>query len=111
MKLISWNIARRREAWEILLSSDADIGILQEANMPPKDLIDNGHAPWETVGADVLKTRNWRTAIVKISSDVSVEWFEPKSIENAISGEFGVSQIGTLSAARVTPVSGESQTS
>jgi exonuclease III len=111
MKLISWNIARRRDAWEILLSSDADIGILQEANMPPKDLIDNGqidNAQWETVGADVFKTRNWRTAIVKISPDVIVEWFEPKSIENAIVGEFGVSQTGTLSAAKVTPVSGES---
>lgn len=76
LKLISWNIARRREAWEALLSSDADIGIIQEANMPPKDLINIGQvddAPWETVGADVPNTRNWRTAIVKISSHVNVE--------------------------------------
>ena len=110
MKLISWNIARRKEAWEALLRSDADIGIIQEANMPPKGLINKGQvddAPWETVGADVSKTRNWRTAIVKISSDVSVEWFDSKSIENAISGELGVSQLGTLSAAMVTPLNGD----
>lgn len=110
MKLTSWNIARRKEAWEALLNSDADIGIIQEANEPPNSLIGNGQvddAPWETVGADVYRKRNWRTAIVKISSNVNVEWFEPKSIENALSGEFGVSQLGTLSAAMVTPLNGD----
>ena len=79
--------------------------------MPSNSLIKKGQvddAPWKTVGADVFKTRNWRTAIVKISSHVSIEWFESKSIENAGSGEFGVSQLGTLSAAKVTTLSGES---
>jgi len=42
MKLISWNIARRKDAWQALLKSDADIGIIQEANTPPIDLIENG---------------------------------------------------------------------
>ena len=110
MKLISWNIARRTEAWKILLSSDADIGIIQEANKPPDSLIGNGqidYAPWETLGADVYKKRDWRTAIAKISSNVTVEWLEPKSIENALSGEFGVSQLGTLAAAKVTPLKGD----
>jgi hypothetical protein len=44
---------------------------------------------------------------MKISSDVSVEWIESASIENAISGELGVSQLGTLSAAMVTPLNGD----
>lgn len=104
MKLISWNIARRTEAWETLIDSDAAIGIIQEANNPPEGLLKNGHVddePWLTEGADTGKVRNWRTAIVKISSDVIVEWFKPKSLEKAGSGDFGVSQLGTLSAAKV----------
>ena len=110
MKLISWNIARRKEAWQALLTSDADVGIIQEANPPPKNLIEEGQVdgmPWETEGVDTYKKRNWRTAIVKISSNVNVEWFEPKSLENARSREFGVSQLGTLSAAIVTPFNEE----
>ena len=106
MKLISWNIARRTEAWEALIGSDAAIGIIQEANKPPEGLLKNGqfdNVPWQTVGDDTDKVRNWRTAIVKISSDVEVEWIEPKSLEKAGSGEFGVSQLGTLSAAKVKP--------
>lgn len=104
MKLISWNIAQRKEAWGALINSDAAIGIIQEANNPPEGLLNNRHiddAPWQTVGGDTNKVRNWRTAIVKISSDVNIEWIEPKSLEKAGSGEFGVSQLGTLSAAKV----------
>jgi len=35
MKLISWNIARREEAWRYLLNSDADLALLQEATQYP----------------------------------------------------------------------------
>jgi len=86
------------------MGSDADIGVIQEANKPPEGLLKNGHvddAPWQTLGNDTDKVRNWRTAIVKISSDIKIEWIESKSLEKVGSGEFGVSQLGTLSAAKV----------
>ena len=31
MKIISWNIARRKECWERLLDLGADLALLQEA--------------------------------------------------------------------------------
>ncbi|MDA1258424.1 MAG: hypothetical protein O3C10_11385 [Chloroflexi bacterium] len=38
VKIISWNIARREEAWRDLLNSDADLALLQEAAPPPIDV-------------------------------------------------------------------------
>ena len=37
VKLITWNIARREDAWRFLLDTDADIALLQEAAEPPSD--------------------------------------------------------------------------
>ena len=108
VKIISWNIARRKEPWRTLIDTDADIALLQEATEPPDDIggkIEVNHAPWETIGAD--KTRPWRTAIVKLSDRVDVKWHEAKPLSEANTGEFGVSRLGTLAAATVTPSSGE----
>jgi hypothetical protein len=38
MKLISWNIAHRKEAWHRLLDTDADVALLQEAVEPPPEI-------------------------------------------------------------------------
>ena len=38
MRLISWNIARRLEAWRQLADSGADVALLQEAAEPPSDV-------------------------------------------------------------------------
>ncbi len=35
IKLVSWNIAKRRKAWEWLLDMDADVAILQEVGVVP----------------------------------------------------------------------------
>ena len=35
VKLITWNIARRAEAWRFLLDTDVDIALLQETAEPP----------------------------------------------------------------------------
>ena len=48
-----------------------------------------------------------RTAIVKLSDRVGVEWLHSKSIEEAQPGDLSVSRIGTLTAAIVTPPSGD----
>ena len=107
MKLISWNIARRQEAWRHLLDTDADIALLQEATEPPPDIaskIEVDTEPWQTCGADAL--RPWRTAVVRLTKRVSVNWLTPISLEQAVTGELAVSRRGTLAAAEVADPGG-----
>ena len=99
MKLITWNMAHREEAWRYLLNSDADIALLQEAATPPPDVatdIEVDTAPWETAGAGMK--RQWRTAVANLSKQFSLQWFQPKSIDAASYGELAVSRLGTLAA-------------
>jgi hypothetical protein len=37
MKMIAWNIAQSADAWRLLLDSNADVALLQEAGEPPAD--------------------------------------------------------------------------
>lgn len=109
MKVISWNIAHSHDPWRCLLKSDADIALLQEAPKPPQDVsqyFEFSNSPWVTT--DGGSNNKWRTAVVKLSDNVSVDWIEPKSLSVARVGEFGVSQQGTLAAAIVTGGGGES---
>lgn len=62
-------------------------------------------SPWRTAGAGVH--RPWRAAVVKLSSRVAVQWFEPKPLADALPGDLAVSRPGTLAAAVVTPGTGE----
>ncbi len=39
LRILSWNIGRREDAWRELLSSDADVALLQEATAPPSDVV------------------------------------------------------------------------
>lgn len=108
VKMIAWNIARRDQAWRDLLDSDADIALLSEAAAPPADiahLLEIDPAPWRTAGAAV--NRPWRTAVVKLSKRVEVQWIEPKSVLDAGPRDFAVSRPGTLAAAVVTPNNGD----
>ena len=105
LKVIAWNIARRSEAWRLLADLDAEIGLLQEANAPPADVIAKvtvDPAPWK-----IGTTQLWRTAIVKLSDHVQVNWLDAKPLAEARGGELGVSRPGTLAAAAITPTSGE----
>jgi len=106
--LLSWKICHRPEAWRLLPKSGADIALLQEACEPPEDVaksIEVDTAPWETAGTGV--SRHWRTAVVRLSERVQVERLESLTIAQANRGEFAVSRVGTISAARVTPEGGE----
>ena len=105
MKIFSWNIAHRHEPWLWLLDMDADIALLQEAGEPPAAVagrIETDGAPWLTAGADVYRPRRWRTAVVKLSERVNVEWIEAKALVAAGPGDLAVSRPGTLAAATVT---------
>jgi len=109
LKLIVWNVARRNAAWQqLLLDSDADIALLQEACEPPSDVLGKvsfDPVPWRTEGAGLR--RGWRTVVAKLSDRVGVEWLEPKALADASRGELAVCRPGTLAAAILTPATGE----
>ena len=100
VKVVSWNIAHKREPWRVLAGMDADIALLQEAGAPPPEVasrIEVDSAPWRTA-----RRARWRTAVVRLSERVGVEWIEAKPIEEARGGEFAVSRQGTIAAAIVS---------
>jgi exonuclease III len=100
VKLIAWNIGGREAAWPMLLDSEADIALLQEAKEPPADIspkVKVATTPWHT-GAH----RPWRAAVVQLSDRVDVEWIPAKPLAQATAGELGVSRPGTLEAALIT---------
>ena len=107
VKVISWNIAHRKQAWHALCDTDADIALVQEATEPPADMpppFEYRPAPWRTAGAG---HRPWRAAVVKLSSRIGVQWLEPTPIGDAQDGDLTVSRAGTLDAAIVTPPTGK----
>ncbi|MFW6197057.1 MAG: hypothetical protein ACOC5D_06970, partial [Thermoplasmatota archaeon] len=98
VKIVSWNIAKREEAWHRLLGSDADFALLQEANQPPAEIADSVEIdphPWRTAGTS---NRPWRAAVVKLSDSYDIQWLTPKSLEEAQSGDLAVSRLGTIAA-------------
>ena len=106
VKLIAWNIAQRAVAWRELIDSNPDIALLQEAPPPPADAaakVKVDGTEWQS-GAG----RNWRTVIGQLSDRVEVEWIDAMSLVEACGGELGVSRPGTLAAANIKPLSGES---
>lgn len=108
IKLISWNIAHRQNAWHYLLDTDTDVALLQEASEPPEDVakkFEIDPAPWHTGGAGLI--RPWRTAIVNVSKQVKVEWVDQKSVDVAKPGELGVSRAGTITVAILTLPAGD----
>ena len=102
MKLISWNIGKRAEAWRQLLDTDADIALLQEAGEPPSDIaakIGVDGQPWRTEGINA--NRPWRAAVVQLNKRVRICWHHPLPLEHAGSGDLGVSRQGTLASAEI----------
>ena len=108
VKIISWNIAHRHAPWRSLLEMDADVALLQEAGKPPPDIaehITTDAAPWRIPGQD--SNAPWRSAVVRLSDRVEVDWIEAKSLVEAAWNELAVSRPGSLAAARVTPPDSE----
>lgn len=104
MKIVCWNMkwnSNHDQAWNLLRTMDADIALLQEARKPPPSVYDWAEIdpePWRIAGTNV----KWRSAVVRLSDRVAVEWIESKSIAQARSRDFFVSRPGTLAAAIVT---------
>ena len=109
MKIVSWNIGQMKDPWHRLLDMDADLALLQEAIEPPHEVagrVEVNPGPWEIAGGYATPQR-WRTAVVRLSDRISVEWIEAKSIAEAGTGEFAVRIPGTVAAARITSLGRE----
>ena len=103
VKVVCWNIAKRKQPWTELLQMGGDVALLQEADpaMAPMSVETSPYLPDTTYGYD-----RW-PLVVKLSDRVKVEWFKPVnatqvSIEES---EIAVSDLNTVTAARVTPLS------
>ncbi len=114
MKIISWNMQHKRASWRRLLDMDIDLALLQEACKPPADVaerirahsaIEVDSAPWQTTV--VGSKTSFRTAIVKLSERIKVDWIEAQSIDASQSRTLVATYPGTLAAAFVPPPSGD----
>ena len=135
LKVVSWNIAKKREPWRELVKMGADVALLQEAVPPPEDLArmrDAKLPPAEGAGSldigpqDAWDSHSWNSdwwrgrgwdkmydrwpMVVRLSDRVDVEWFKQISPwGGAETNEIEVSGIGTITAARVTPKDGSTE--
>ena len=115
IKVVSWNIDKRRKAWEELLDMDADVGLLQEVGVVPRWVpgrpgVGIGlREHWDShtwLAGDKLYDR-W-SMVVKLSDRVEVQWFKQVApIAEPGGDDFPVSGIGTVAAARVVPRKGQ----
>ena len=108
VNIVCWNMVHKHESWRYLLDTEFDLALLQEACRPPDDIaerVEIDPAPWSA--SERGGGAKWRTAIAVVSDRVSVEWLAAKPIGRAASDEIAVSSPGTLTAAQVTPRSGE----
>jgi exonuclease III len=102
MKIISWNINRKTEAWYSILDSDADVVLLQEATEPPPEVatkLDIDPAPWRTSG---YQRRPWRAAIAVLSKELGFSWILSSEPNISKKGDFEVSRLGTVAAVEIS---------
>ena len=107
IRLVSWNIGKRTDPLALPgedggARGQADVALLQEAGNPP-DSLEYSLRYEDGAFRDRSCYDRW-PLIVQLSNRVEVEWFRqvpPWSDVGA--SEFGVSDIATIAAARVTP--------
>ncbi len=106
IKVVSWNIGRRKEPWRTLqeMAHDGavDVALLQETGSPPEDLSGNLEFDDQVFWNRQLYDR-W-PLVVKLSDHVEVQPYrQVPPISDLAEGSIGVSGIGTIAAAKVTP--------
>ena len=107
VKIVCWNINRSTEAYPELQKMNADIALLQEVGPGAAEQMDGalgGNAHWAKY-PEWNKHRGW-PAVLKLSDRVKVEWFRPIPLmtKEEKKNQIAVSDLPTLAAARVTPV-------
>ena len=116
IKVVSWNVARRRKPLQELREMDADVALLQEVSSGPAGRLPEGleigsRKHWNSYMWTSDYPEDWfRTwcnrwpMVVKLSDRVEVEWFEQVGPDGEPSeNEMTVSDVGLVAAARVIP--------
>jgi len=104
IRLVSWNMARRRAPWTWLDALGADVALLQEAGRPASEWAlatnDEPADAWET--ALVGGRGKWRTAIVRLTDRVELRPRATVTLETSASvDDWVVSRAGSIAAADV----------
>ena len=103
IRICSWNMAHRTDAWHHLVQAQYDVALLQEATEPPEDLaprLRHSGREWKIPGE--YHGRRWRSAIVALSPDVAIEWYPTAAYADAKAGDVPVSRVGAIEFASVT---------
>ena len=116
IRVVNWNIARKRKPLEELQRMDADVALLQEvgsgmAVSMPAGLETGSRRHWDsytwTAGYPEDRFSAWCKRwpmVVKLSVRVEVEWFEQVGPDRGPSeNEITVSDVGLIASARVIP--------
>ncbi len=106
--IVNWNMQHKQASWRFLAEQrgSVDIALLQEVSAPPEDVAEALEVDPEPFH-DHRGHRIYRTAIVRLSDRVQVEWLKPVPLAEAQPGDFAVSHADCISAAIVTPNGGE----
>ena len=108
IRLVSWNIAKRRASVDLLLDMAADVALLQECH---RTLLE-GDADRNRL--DFSPYRPWREErydrwpmIVRLSDRVRIQWFrQVEPFSSVGEDELSVNGVGIIEAARLCPVDG-----
>ena len=112
IRVVSWNLFKRRQPWrelaEMARKGNADIALLQEGGNLPADLAypvrPENEEHWKRHLHDGRPVYDRWCLVVKLSEKIDVDWFRPVlPICEFGEHDIGVSGIGTIAAARVTP--------
>ena len=106
INVVSWNIGKRKAPWRELVrmagDGNADVALVQEAGNPPGDVVDlvdyDDGVFWNRHLYD-----RW-PLVVQLSDRITVKSYRHvPPISNLTANTIGVSGIGTIAAAKVTP--------
>lgn len=114
MRIVCWNMAHSRKAWDALVEMDAvDIALLQEASRLPDDLrhrvdVDDklwdDHRLWPGREDAAL---GYPSVVARLSERVSTSFIATGPMADAFSHDFYTSEWGTLGAVVVIPSDGD----
>ena len=112
IKVVSWNINKREKPWRELVrmacDGEADLALVQEAGGPPGDLVHLVEYEDRIFWNRHLYDR-W-PLVIKLSDRIKVDPYrQVEPISDLGEDAIGVSGIGTIAAAKVTPRNSEEQ--
>lgn len=110
VRLVSWNMARRRAAWDGLADLGADVALLQEAVRPgpawARTLDEDDDQRWETALLSTIAS--WRTAVASLSTATQLTRRPTADLQTAAatSGAIATSRAGSIAVADIATAGG-----